>query len=108
LHDGGTVIDVQATSSKSLCQSPAQYSETKEYVYTEPPGGMKMRDQAAKDHISSMPNCTPKDFQVPDLKKDQSWVVTGHYDFDKRQGNLENGKQSDIMAIAVLLIAVDK
>jgi hypothetical protein len=69
---------------------------------------MKMRDQAAKEHISSMPNCTPKDFKVESVKKDQSWVVEGHYDYDKRQGNLEDGKQSEIMAIAVLLIAVDK
>jgi hypothetical protein len=99
---------VKATSSKSLCKSPAQYSETKEYVYTEPPGGLKMRDQAAKDHISSMPNCTPKDFQVQEMKRDQSWVVEGFYDYDKRQGNLEDGKQSEIMAIAVLLVAVDK
>jgi hypothetical protein len=108
LHDGGTVIDVQASSSQYLCKSPAQYSETKEYIYTEPPGGMNMRDKAAREHISSMPNCTPKDFQVPSVKKDQSWVVTGHYDYDKRQGNLEGGKQSEIMAIAVMLIAVDK
>jgi len=107
LHDGGTVIDVNATPSSALCKSPATYSGSKEYVWNEP-AGMKMRDKTAKDHISAMPNCTPQDFKVAEVKKGQSWVVEGHYDYDKRQGNLEDGKQSEIMAIAVLVIAVDK
>jgi hypothetical protein len=66
---------------------------------------MKMRDKTAKDHISAMPKCTPNDFKVKEVKKGQAWMVEGHYDYETRQGNLENGKQSEIMAIAVLMIA---
>jgi hypothetical protein len=101
---------MKATSGQSLCKSNAVYSDqplSKEYTYIEPKG-MQMRDKAAKHHIYSMPNCTINDFKVKSMQRSQSWVVEGFYDFDKRQGNLENGKQSEIMAIAVLLVAVDK
>ena len=64
-------------------------------------------EKVAKDHISSMPGCEPKNFKVAEMKKDQSWIVKGDYDYGKHEGNLEHGKQSDIMAIAVVLVAVN-
>lgn len=103
LHDGGVNIDVKANSSSSLCNSPAQYSEINDYVWR---GAVMGQDKVAKDHISSMPGCSPKDFKVSQMKKDQSWMVRGSYDYEKKEGNLEKGKQSDIMAIAILLVAV--
>lgn len=103
LHDGGVEVDLKATQSNSLCRMPAAYSEKPEYVFK----GMDMGgEKTAKNHISSMPGCTPKDFKVQSMNKNQSWVVKGNYDYGKREGNLENGKQSEIMAIAVVLVAI--
>lgn len=58
-------------------------------------------DKVATNHISSMKGCTAKDIPVMELKKGQSWMVKGDYDFSKREGNLEAGKQSEVRASAV-------
>lgn len=56
-------------------------------------------DKVATNHISSMKGCTSKDVGTGmELKKGQgqSWTVKGHYDYSKRDGNLEAGKQSEV------------
>ncbi|KAF2669805.1 hypothetical protein BT63DRAFT_453988 [Microthyrium microscopicum] len=104
LHDGGVGLDIKATTSGPFCSFDAKYSEKPEYVFR----GMDMKgDKTAKDHISSMAGCsTPQDYKVPMMSKSQSWTIKGSYDYDKKEGNLEGGKQSEVMAIAILLVAV--
>lgn len=54
-------------------------------------------DKVATNHISSMKGCTNKDVEAGmELKKGQSWMVKGDYDFSKHDGNLEGGKQSEV------------
>lgn len=63
------------------------------------------KDKVAKDHISSMHDCVPQDFKIKEMKKSQAWTTTGFYDFAKRTGDLEKGKQSEVMAISIVLVA---
>jgi hypothetical protein len=98
LHDGGVEIQTKVGSLGLACNSTAQYAERPEYVFR---GKQMGTDRVARDHISSMTHC---DLKIPYMRKDQQWQVIGKYDFDKREGNLENGKQSEIMAITMVLI----
>jgi len=102
LHDGGVAIDIKAGPNEVLCKSNAAYSENPKYVFR---GTNMGKDKVAKDHISSMHDCVAKDFKVKEVKKSQTWTTTGFYDFAKRNGNLEKGKQSEIMAISIVLVA---
>lgn len=63
-------------------------------------------DKVAKDHISNMDGCGMKDVNVKKMDKSQSWLVKGSYDYSKHDGNLEAGTPSDVMAIAIVLVAV--
>jgi hypothetical protein len=63
-------------------------------------------DKIATEHISNMPGCEPDKFSVKYMKRDQSWTVNGHYDYSLREGNLEKGKQTEIMAISMVVVAV--
>ncbi|KAF2666114.1 hypothetical protein BT63DRAFT_416527 [Microthyrium microscopicum] len=103
LHDGGVEVDIQMTADKSLCKTQTQYAETPEYIWR---GTDMGTDKVATKHISSMKGCTNADVGPVELKKGQSWMVQGNYDFAQHDGNLEGGKQSEIMAIAVVLIQV--
>lgn len=67
---------------------------------------MDKLEKTAKDHISSMPGCEPQEHKISQMTKDQAWTVRGVYDYTKREGNLEKGQPSDVMAIAILLVAV--
>jgi len=73
------------------------------------PPGTVMHDRVAKNHISRMPGCAPSNFKVKEMKKNQNWEVTGYYDYSQKVGNMEGTplKQAEIMAIAVLLVAVE-
>lgn len=105
LHDGGIEIDIIARPGQPLCQSVPQYSTKPDYVYRDV--GMAMHgDVTARDHISEMKGCGPKDIQVPRMSRDQSWYTVGKYDYSKRKANLEGGEPSEVMAIAVILVAV--
>jgi hypothetical protein len=105
LHDGGTEIDILASGANALCHSKAVYSDKPEFVYRDT--GMAMHgDKVAKDHISSMSGCGPKDIAVPKMMKGQSWVTKGSYDYNKRTPDLEAGSPSEVMAIAIVLVAV--
>jgi hypothetical protein len=105
LHDGGIQIDIMAGGTNALCKSKAVYSDKPQYVYRDT--GMAMHgDKVAKDHISNMAGCGPKDVQIPKMSKDQSWLTRGSYDYSKRAANLEAGSPSEVMAIAIVLVAV--
>lgn len=65
----------------------------------------------ATDHISKMSTCYYDDVGAIGRKLDpsQSWVIDGRYDYDKFTGNLDHdGEQSDIMAIAIMYVAVPR
>jgi hypothetical protein len=80
LHDGGGEIDILATPNSSICKVKTQYSEKPEYVYR---GTSMGGDKVAKDHISSMPSCGNQQIKVEELKKNQTWMVRGAYDYAK-------------------------
>lgn len=69
------------------------------------PGG----EVVATEHISKMSTCYYDEVATVGRKLDpsQSWVIDGRYDYDKFTGNLDHeGEQSDIMAIAIMYVAV--
>jgi len=105
LHDGGTEIDINVTGSQPLCKSKAVYADKPEYVFRETSMAMH-GDKVARDHISTMANCGPNDIRVPNMSRDQSWTTRGSYDYGKHSANLEGGAPSEIMAIAIVLVAV--
>jgi len=105
LHDGGIQIDIMASDSTALCKSQTLYSHRPEYVYRDT--GMAMHgDKVAKDHISAMAGCGPKNVSIQKMSKDQSWFTRGTYDYSKRTANLEAGSPSEVMAIAIVLVTV--
>jgi hypothetical protein len=94
LHDGGIAFEFHSSKNTPLCKSTAKYAETPAYKYT---GTSMGGDKVARDHISSMPGCQKDtDFKVKELKKDQSWIARGYYNYTAREGNLEQGKQSEV------------
>jgi len=104
LHDGGVEIDIRMSPSSSLCKSIPKYSETPEYRYK---GASMGGDKVAVDHISSMQGCKNEGITgVKELKKGQSWIVRGSYDYKAHEGNLEKGKQAEIMVLGVILVSV--
>lgn len=69
------------------------------------PGG----ERVATNHISQMSTCYYDEVAAVGRKLDpsQTWVIDGRYDYDKFEGNLDHdGEQSDIMAIAIMYVAV--
>jgi hypothetical protein len=65
-------------------------------------------DKVAADHISSMEGCKNGDITViKELKKGQSWIVRGSYDYGAHEGNLERGKQAEV-SISVSRISMDR
>jgi hypothetical protein len=103
LHDGGMHVDLIASSNSTLCRSAARYSEKPEYIWR---GAAMDGDKIARDHISSMTGCETKNLQVRQMRRDQKWVIKAQYDYTQRIGNQENGKPSEIMGIAIILVSV--
>ncbi|TLD20160.1 Diphthamide biosynthesis protein 2 [Venturia nashicola] len=101
LHDGGIAVDVLASPTGPVCTTKFRYSESPEFIFR---GTMMGDDKPAVDHISSVEKCQVS--QVKEMKKDQSWTIRGRYDYNARSGNIEEGKQGSVMAIAIALIAV--
>jgi hypothetical protein len=58
------------------------------------------------NHISSMTTCYVPKLPLAQMKRSQEWQITARYDYDKFPGNKENGKQSTIMAIALMYVAI--
>jgi len=105
LHDGGLKMDVVSKRDVTLCTADARYSESPEYVYRNNMGIMN-GDKVAKNHISSMAGCDFSSGPPAMMTKDQAWSFRGYYDYDLREGNLEQGKQSEIMVLGIVQIAV--
>lgn len=101
VHDGGTIVDVK-TNDEMMCRTHTRYAETSRFVYNQM--SMDKDSKPARNHISSMTPCA--NTQVQTLETNQNVQVVGSYDFDKRPGNIEKGKQDEIMAIALMLVAV--
>jgi len=104
LHDGGVKIDILAGGSP-LCRSKPIYSGRSDYVFKDTSMAMH-GDKISRDHISSMEGCGPKDIKIPQMTRTQTWLAKGNYDYNKRAANIEGGKPSEIMAIAIILVAV--
>jgi len=100
VHDGGVLVTTKVSQTQAMCEQAVNYGETPAYKFT---GTVMGNDKPAVDHISSMADCK---FEVKEMNKNQSWTVDGKYDFDKAAGNIENGKQSNVMSIALVLLAV--
>lgn len=61
----------------------------------------------AVDHVSSMKTCFFEENKVRKLDPSQKWKIQALYDYDKFPGNKnEAGKQEEIMAIAIMYVAV--
>jgi len=91
--------------TQPLCESDARYGEEPGFHNNETIRAKMGREKTASSHISSMTECK---LAVPQLKKDQSWKVIGKYDYDRHDGNIHAGKQSEIMAISVMLVEVPR
>jgi len=70
-----------------------------ELVARHEPGGMKQ-----VEHITKMSLCFGDNIGVHQVKKGQKWTITGHYDYDQHAGMAENGKQSNVMGIAIMMV----
>lgn len=96
-----------------MCNAKAVYADKPEFVAKM--GGMLMDtgDKVAKDHISTMNGCGPKDITaVKTVENGQSWTTTGYYDYSKAKPNevkhKENNKTGpgEVMAISIVVVAV--
>jgi len=110
LHDGGTHLEI-IRDGKVECDAHAKYAENPQYVS----GGMagmsrSMRDGSATKHISSIELCGNTEQEpdkFPKLQRGQKWVIKGYYDYNTHPGMLnDSGKQSDVMAISIMYVAV--
>jgi hypothetical protein len=108
LHDGGAALRVEVNNGTNACNSVAKYGEIPEYVWKAPPGAMSGDSKIAEKHISSMSTCYYKDVGVTQMTKDQTWTLMGDYNYNKFEGNLEDGEQQDIMAIALVYVTQPK
>jgi len=113
LHDGGVDLDIIEGKTK-LCTSKASYGETKEYLTFGGKGGghggmagMNNGHDTPEAHISRMTACyIDRVLPVTHVKKGQQWYVEAHYDYNKFQGMKDKGYQSEVMAIALMYVAV--
>jgi hypothetical protein len=109
LHDGG-INAVVTRDGEVVCNSEAKYAETSAYV-SQMKGRNRMtvtEQMGSMEHISSLSLCGTKDgVDIGDIKKGQTWVIKGNYDYSVHAG-MKNGrgKQSDVMAIAIMYVAV--
>jgi hypothetical protein len=112
VHDGGVDLQVMYSAKDELCNSRAAYAENKQYIsFGGASNGMSGGAHShmtglATNHISSMSACYIPKLPIKDLKRSQEWQITARYDYNKFPGNKENGKQSTIMAIALMYVAI--
>jgi hypothetical protein len=106
LHDGGISVEVK-DGSRTLCSCKAKYAEKPEYIQAPSHGGGGGHGPVVK-HISSMSQCDLNSFgKEEEVKKGQSWYVEGKYDYSQFDGMRDpGGKQSEIMAISLMYIAI--
>jgi hypothetical protein len=123
LHDGGSHLTIEV-DGKEICDSVATYSKTNGTGGMGGMGGMaaggkfveveeeltsislKKRDgpHLNGEHISKMSPCAGKTLGLDKLEKGQTWKITGFYDYDKYPGMINNGKQSNVMGIALIMV----
>jgi hypothetical protein len=111
LHDGGIAVNVNYNTGKTLCSSKAGYAEKDEFIQKNTMNHGSSGGQghgASPKHISSMSTCyLDQTLPVTQLSKDQSWYVEGVYDYAKFDGMKDSsGLQSEVMAIALMFVAV--
>jgi hypothetical protein len=106
VHEGGVNVEILATNETQVCDSVATYAETEGWVHHAPSRSMNGMN-IAKNHINGMTNCWLGEMKIKELKKTQNWIIKGNYDYDRYGGNLEEGgKQAEIMALALMFVAV--
>jgi hypothetical protein len=127
LHDGGVRLALEV-DGKEVCDSRATYAKGGPGGMAAGGGmmgggGMSMagkravegllekRDPqghhdgvAGGDHISAMSMCSGSTMAIKRVLKGQKWVIKGYYDYDKHAGMKANGKQTNVMGIAVMMI----
>jgi hypothetical protein len=127
LHDGGSHLTIDV-DGKEVCDSVATYSKTNGTSGMGGMGGMggmaaggkkiveveeelasinlKKRDgpHLNGEHISAMSPCAGKTMGLDKVKKGQTWKITGFYDYDKYPGMMIEGKQSNVMGIALVMV----
>ncbi|KAF2402483.1 hypothetical protein EJ06DRAFT_341742 [Trichodelitschia bisporula] len=97
VHDGGVGVRFEV-DGQHVCDSVATYGSTSGSISPKP-----MMGGGATVHVSAMSTCIGPLLPVKELKKGQKWTLIADYDYDKHLGILEeDGKQSDIMGIALL------
>jgi hypothetical protein len=109
LHDGGIAVDVNYGPGKAFCSCKAKYAEKPEYIQAPGSGHGSGAHLAVIKHISSMSQCDVGLGNLPinKLEKSQSWFVEGKYDYSQFEGMKDpNGRQSEIMAISLMYIAI--
>jgi hypothetical protein len=121
LHDGGMRVAIEV-DGKEVCDSRATYAKGGPGGMSPGMGGggmsmggkraveglLEKRDPqqgvAGGDHISAMSMCGGSTMSIKRLEKGQKWVIKGYYDYDKHPGMKANGKQTNVMAIAMMMI----
>jgi hypothetical protein len=132
LHDGGDYLDI-VQNGKKLCRAAATYGAPtmggdmagmsgggggggkKKGIFgglkgilrlSQAPEAEQLKDSTS--HIEKISWCgTTNETPLGEMNKGDKWDIAGHYDYDKYPGMLRtNGKQSDVMAIAVMMVAV--
>jgi hypothetical protein len=98
VHDGGLELEIitkTGADTVKSCVSTAKYSEKPEYVFKAANMG---GDKVATNHISSMTGCEKNLVKTNRMEtsKNQTWSLKGNYDYSKKEGNLERGKQADV------------
>jgi hypothetical protein len=97
MHDGGSSIEV-ALNGKHICTASAVYGATPQSIER----STRKYGLTGAKHITYVEDCT----DVIPVKKNDSIVVTSHYDFSKNRG-MKNfkGKPEGIMGIAQVYLA---
>lgn len=94
------------TDGKVNCNSIAKYGEKPEFIFKGPK--MAAASGMAESHISTMHACYLDEMPIRKLSAAQSWSIVGNYDYSKFPGDKnEKGKQSSVMAIAIMFVAVE-
>jgi hypothetical protein len=101
MHDGGERVNI-LSNGKVVCKSEATYDGKAEYI----PGPEAIsRGAANMSHISSYSPC----INIGQIKKGDMIGITSDYDFEKHNpARNKKGQDSDVMALAMVFVEVQK
>jgi hypothetical protein len=131
LHDGGSHLTLDV-DGKTVCDSVASYGVSNG-TSTMTPGAAMGRmvasvsrlaelenlnssylsrrdgpghhgDMTKAEHITAMSICSGKTMGVAKVQKGQKWKISGFYDYNKHGGMESNGKESNVMGIAIMMV----